>query len=147
MPSSSKSRSLKKEDNDYNANSSEYAEVIGPQLPPNFQFAQSVPLEPEVSRLPNYSLCSKNEVEEFVEIGPQLPSAATNDSSRVMSSASVKNTEALLSGNINPSQSHTNGLSVASSSLENCWQASSVKNTEKADKISNREAGEESPDS
>ncbi|XP_035212562.1 uncharacterized protein LOC118186561 [Stegodyphus dumicola] len=146
MPSSSKSKSFK-EDNDYQANSSEYAEVIGPQLPPNFNFPQSVPLQPEVSRLPNYSASSKNEVEEFVEVGHQLPSAATNDSSGVMSSASVMNTETLVSDNINPSQSHTNGLSVASSSLENCWKGSPVKNTEKANKSSVREVGEESPDS
>ncbi|XP_054709381.1 formin-binding protein 4-like [Uloborus diversus] len=111
-------------------------EVIGPQLPPNFQFPTNLKNAPKSS---DESL--QNEVDEFLEIGPKLLS----NYNRPSFAHGGEKSDSTVSASSSISQSHINGTSFASSSHDGDFE-SLISDHKKSYKDSYK-IGEESPDS
>ncbi|GBN95337.1 hypothetical protein AVEN_133852-1, partial [Araneus ventricosus] len=120
-----KNKIIKKVDSRSKTNEGESSEIIGPSLPPDFQFPVT---ESAANETDSLMTVSQNEVHEFVKVGPSLPPETLNDIIE------------------KPSQSDLDEFPAESSTHETSWE-NSLKVTEKRCAELNEKAGDASPDS
>ncbi|GBN95344.1 hypothetical protein AVEN_69875-1, partial [Araneus ventricosus] len=120
-----KNKIIKKVDSRSKTNEGESSEIIGPSLPPDFQFPVT---ESAANETDSLMTVSQNEVHEFVKVGSSLPPETLNDIIE------------------KPSQSDLDEFPAESSTHETSWE-NSLKVTEKRCAELNEKAGDASPDS
>ncbi|CAL1267821.1 unnamed protein product [Larinioides sclopetarius] len=120
-----KSKITKKIDSRSKTNVGEINEIIGPSLPPDFQFPVTESAADETDSL---ITVSQNEVSEFVKVGSSLPLETLSEIIE------------------KPSQSDLDEFPAESSTNETSWE-NSLKDTEKRCAELNEKPGDASPDS